>query len=419
MSAANTTTGIDLDAAQLDKLQAEWETAFDMGKAEYPIDPATVLQLIELARRSTSGSVPTSIERFSIYEDHGHADMMGDDEGEYVLYSDHIAALKASGSDGTAAAGLSREEIYTLRRVIECAETLNERPRPMCRDCADENGTCPNSGLECDMRKLFADAKALHDRLAVQGATSGSEQTPASQPAATVVAADILRDMLAIQGACGLHTDEYAPGSVIEYIKELESDGATPPAPTRQPLADEREMFEQDANNARFFPREIDFARTTSPSGRDEYVNGHLQSRWEGWSARAALSKLDWQQGYADALDLAQPIASPAIEQQGGGAVEYIGKLRATLHAIANTLDDNELRAAAKEAYAAPTPAAEAELLSWLDGKDFVSLNQYIPSGGALYLQVDCDDGKTYRSTTAREAIRAAMSASQANGAAS
>lgn len=37
---------------------------------------------------------------------------------------------------------------------------------------------------------------------------------------------DMLRDMLAIQEACGLHTDEYAPGSVIEYIKELEADTA-------------------------------------------------------------------------------------------------------------------------------------------------------------------------------------------------
>jgi hypothetical protein len=49
---------------------------------------------------------------------------------------------------------------------------------------------------------------------------------------------EILRDMLAIQEACGLHTDEYAPGSVIEYIKELEADAAgnsqgqdAPPAP--------------------------------------------------------------------------------------------------------------------------------------------------------------------------------------------
>lgn len=38
----------------------------------------------------------------------------------------------------------------------------------------------------------------------------------------------VMRDMLAIQDACGLHTDEYAPGSVIEYIKELEVDAPQP-----------------------------------------------------------------------------------------------------------------------------------------------------------------------------------------------
>lgn len=39
---------------------------------------------------------------------------------------------------------------------------------------------------------------------------------------------DVVRDMLAIQEVCGLHTDEYAPGSVVEYIKELEGDAAHP-----------------------------------------------------------------------------------------------------------------------------------------------------------------------------------------------
>lgn len=54
--------------------------------------------------------------------------------------------------------------------------------------------------------------------------------------------------------------------------------------------AAEREAFEKEANEARFFPAELCFARTKSPSGRDEYANSHLQSRWEGWQARAALA---------------------------------------------------------------------------------------------------------------------------------
>lgn len=49
---------------------------------------------------------------------------------------------------------------------------------------------------------------------------------------------DVLRDMLAIQEACGLHTDEYAPGSVIEYIKELESDAPPIVQPVRRKFFD-------------------------------------------------------------------------------------------------------------------------------------------------------------------------------------
>jgi hypothetical protein len=49
----------------------------------------------------------------------------------------------------------------------------------------------------------------------------------------------------------------------------------------------ERKLFEREANDARFFPREIDFTLTKSPSGRDAYENSHLQSRWEGWLAKA------------------------------------------------------------------------------------------------------------------------------------
>lgn len=67
---------------------------------------------------------------------------------------------------------------------------------------------------------------------------------PPAPAAAPIVQPDdrldgVLRDMLAIQEACGLHTDEYAPGSVIEYIKELEADAApiVQPALMRQAVA--------------------------------------------------------------------------------------------------------------------------------------------------------------------------------------
>ncbi len=38
--------------------------------------------------------------------------------------------------------------------------------------------------------------------------------------------AAVLNDMAEIQQACGLHVDEYAPGSAIEYIKETEQEAA-------------------------------------------------------------------------------------------------------------------------------------------------------------------------------------------------
>lgn len=58
------------------------------------------------------------------------------------------------------------------------------------------------------------------------------------------------------------------------------------PAAREVDVEAERKLFEKEANDARFFPREINFDRIKSPSGRDMvYVNSHLQSRWEGWLA--------------------------------------------------------------------------------------------------------------------------------------
>ena len=45
----------------------------------------------------------------------------------------------------------------------------------------------------------------------------------------------------------------------------------------KQPDRAEREAFEQAMNTARFFPRQIDFRKTASPSGkRDVLVNSLL-----------------------------------------------------------------------------------------------------------------------------------------------
>lgn len=56
---------------------------------------------------------------------------------------------------------MNAEQIAKLKRAIDCLEILDKRPRPMCRDCADEDGTCPTDSLDCDMRKLIADTRAI------------------------------------------------------------------------------------------------------------------------------------------------------------------------------------------------------------------------------------------------------------------
>ena len=60
--------------------------------------------------------------------------------------------------------------VTALRIAVDALEILNRRPRPMCRDCADENGTCPGSGLPCDMVAVIRDARA-----ALAGAAQGAE----------------------------------------------------------------------------------------------------------------------------------------------------------------------------------------------------------------------------------------------------
>lgn len=71
-----------------------------------------------------------------------------------------FADLRAAALLSSTAQPLQQEGEKVLARAIDCLEILNKRPRPMCRDCADEDGVCPHDGLDCDMRKLIADARA-------------------------------------------------------------------------------------------------------------------------------------------------------------------------------------------------------------------------------------------------------------------
>lgn len=95
----------------------------------------------------------------------------------------------------------------------------------------------------------------------------------------------------------------------------------------------ERKLFEREMNAQRFFPAELDFTRGKSPSGRDEYVNSHLQSNWNGWLAAKR--------------SIAQP-TSEAVATVSGSSVRW-------LPAASKLRDGTELFAA--QPAAAPAPA--------------------------------------------------------------
>lgn len=98
-----------------------------------------------------------------------------------------------------------------------------------------------------------------------------------------------------------------SPERMHAAVMALLPDAAQAPSAPVAPI-NERKAFEKEMNARRFFPAELDFSMTKSPSGkRDEYVNTHLESCWNGWQARAALSVQ------------AGPVASaPICRNQGG-----------------------------------------------------------------------------------------------------
>ncbi len=69
-----------------------------------------------------------------------------------------------------------------IATAIDALEILNRRPRPVCRDCADENGTCPGSGLPCDMLAVIRNARfALAAPTAAVGASAHKSSTALAQ----------------------------------------------------------------------------------------------------------------------------------------------------------------------------------------------------------------------------------------------
>ena len=71
----------------------------------------------------------------------------------YQVQIDNLAA------PASALPAREMEAWQPIATAIDALEILNRRPRPMCRDCADENGTCPSSGLPCDMSAVIRNAR--------------------------------------------------------------------------------------------------------------------------------------------------------------------------------------------------------------------------------------------------------------------
>lgn len=92
----------------------------------------------------------------------------------------------------------------TFSSVLNCLEILDKRQRPLCRDCADECGTCPTSGLVCDMRGLIAEARAL-----LAAAPQPAQQLPS---ALADIAAE-RRRQIEVEGWTPEHDDQYG-----EYV---------------------------------------------------------------------------------------------------------------------------------------------------------------------------------------------------------
>ena len=370
---SDTTTGIDLYAAQLDRLEAlarkadddkdgwRYYTAF-----QEAFLPATVLQLIQLARRSTSGSAASSVFANSEHAASGSDtaaynaqlrqevsiiyQMLDDGEwGEHIATTAHgqnletaitklvgkanAACIGASGSDGIAAADVAELE----SRIVELRTAL----RQISETRFGWDGDCGVTKIADDA--IYADEKAE--------APSGSEQAPASQPAATVVATDIYNKVLD-----ALNNHLPYPTEACAIVRAVERGLPIPPAPTRQPLADEQIITVLHS-------RGID----THPS---KYGFNALQV--------SAMSLPNLRGVIEACATLAQPIVSPAIEQQAGEPIkqkltdeQYQEILRPVLsrYGMQRYLNGDEITLNPSDYRAiidgtrnttAPTPAAEA-----------------------------------------------------------
>jgi len=240
--------------------------------------------------------------------------------GLYVRYEDHAALITQArlAAQPVVAKGELPAILFDSHAVYyNVMENDPHTPRPTADNVCDV--------LDAVVRLLRSERAALAAPVAAQADSRlhrdieallndyGFARVKAALPEFFGAAAtqadttDILRDMLAIQEACGLHTDEYAPGSVIEYIKELEADSVATSAGEADTTAPAAQAVEARPN----VRRDLDAMLRREVSTMYQYLEAgewaeHLAVTPEGQCLETAITKLVGQA--AQAQQAAAPV---------------------------------------------------------------------------------------------------------------
>lgn len=104
---------------------------------------------------------------------HGQITQRQDEAGKALAEGKRVVRYTAAPIAQTRPAEWHR----VVERLIANVEILDQRPRPICRDCADCNGVC-DSGLDCDIRALVEEARAMLAAPIAQTAPQVPERLP-------------------------------------------------------------------------------------------------------------------------------------------------------------------------------------------------------------------------------------------------
>lgn len=141
------------------------------------------------------------IERFTLYHDHGCSNMMGTDDGEYVLYTDHIEALRRA--DSRPAGGVV-DVCSEMRALCSACGGTGEVHRPD-GEYIGECGTCGGYGDSFDPPAATLAAPAAQaapewtdaDQREQDYFDRWPDQASAAQPGASIDTPEFARLLLA------------------------------------------------------------------------------------------------------------------------------------------------------------------------------------------------------------------------------